>query len=751
MHTQEPTLIRRLTRWALPAFLAVAALAIPNRAVANPFAATTFSPASQSVDQGNTFSVNVVMTVPSGGYTANGIDALGRFDPSMLQVVSVSAAAGSPWTTAISGHTTGFDNTNGTFEFAGQGGNVSGSAVTVATVTFKAVGAGSSALTFANVNEYIVGYGPYGVNGSAGAGSVTVNAAMQLLFSDPLTGPSSPNLAPIPSGKYGYTASGLARTQSGNATDRPMVTTGQSAYLTLTNFVAEITVTLPSSDLLFFGLGQGNPDSGYDNEPSNAFYFRVHNNFQGYSGIQADVRTTSADPSSGYQAINQIGTYSSGSTITLRIVRLGDSLTMSIVGGGSVTYNLSAYPGLGLTSSNTCVFFGNTNVGSVFSNLKIYPMPAPVVTSDTVSGGYGSSFSYTISASNSPTSYAASGLPAGLSLSGNTISGTLPISVGALTIGLSATNDGGTGTGTLTINVVDTTPPVITAPSTVTAEATSAAGAAVTFTATANDAISSTVPVVATPASGSTFPLGISSVSLSATDAAGNTATQTLLVSVVDTTPPTLTVPANLSAEATSASGAVVTFSATATDLVTASPVIAYSVAPGSTFPLGVTTVNVTATDAAGNVAKGSFTVTVVDTTPPTVTASLTPLRAGGDDESAQLFKVAFSATDLFGIKGSAQATLNGVAVTNGQIVKLKLTRSGAQRVDSDDHVLHIRATSFLLTVTATDTNGNVGTATAVPVFVKHGQDDEGKDGGKSGQSGDDKKAHDSGHDGKDS
>lgn len=743
MHTHHPSLSRRIARWVLPVVLTVAAFAVPTRALAASFAATTWSPGTQAVDQGNTFSVNIVMTVPAGGYNAYGIDAYGRFDPTQLQVVSITDGTGTPWTNPISGHTTGFDNTAGTLEYAAQGGTVSGTTVTAATVVFKAVGSGSASITFANVNEYIAAYGPYGVNGSATGASVTITPGAQLFFSDPLTGPSSPNLAPIPSGKYGYTASGLERTQSDNATDRPMVTTAQSAYLTLTNFVAEVTVTLPSSDLLFFGLGQGNADAGYDNEPSNAFYFRVHNNFQGYSGIQADVRTTSADPSSGYQAINQIGTYSSGSTITLRIARLGDSLTMSIVGGGSVTYNLSAYPGLGLTASNTRVFFGNTNVGSVFSDLKIYPMPAPVVTSDTVSGGYGSSFSYTISATNSPTSYAATGLPAGLTLSGNTISGTLPNSVGALTIGLSATNDGGTGTGTLTINVVDNIPPVITAPSTVTAEATSASGAAVTFTATANDSISGTVPVVATPASGSTFPLGISSVSLSATDAAGNIATQTLLVSVVDTTPPTLTVPANITAEATSASGAVVSFSATATDLVTASPAITYSVAPGSTFPLGATTVNVTATDAAGNVAKGSFTVTVVDTTPPAVTASLTPLRAGGDDESAQLFKVAFSATDLFGIKGSAQATLNGVAVTNGQIVKLQLTRSGAQRVESDDRVLHIRATSFLLTVTATDANGNVGTATAVPVFVKHGKDSEGKDGRKPGKNGDSKKSND--------
>ena len=69
---------------------------------------------------------------------------------------------------------------------------------------------------------------------------------------------------------------------------------------------------------------------------------------------------------------------------------------------------------------------------------------------------------------------------------------------------------------------------------------------------------------------------------------------------------------------------------ASATDNVTASPVITYSQASGTVFPLGVTTVTVTATDEAGNSATCSFTVTVSDTAgpvlsvPSNVTASAT-------------------------------------------------------------------------------------------------------------------------------
>jgi alpha/beta hydrolase family protein/HYR domain-containing protein len=79
----------------------------------------------------------------------------------------------------------------------------------------------------------------------------------------------------------------------------------------------------------------------------------------------------------------------------------------------------------------------------------------------------------------------------------------------------------------------------------------------------------------------------------------------------VDTTPPVLTVPANITAEATGPSGAAVTFSATATDNWDPNPNVVCTPRSGSTFPLGLTTVQCTATDASGNAANGSFTVTV--------------------------------------------------------------------------------------------------------------------------------------------
>jgi photosystem II stability/assembly factor-like uncharacterized protein len=89
---------------------------------------------------------------------------------------------------------------------------------------------------------------------------------------------------------------------------------------------------------------------------------------------------------------------------------------------------------------------------------------------------------------------------------------------------------------------LDSTPPVLFLPANLTVEATGPTGAPVTFSASANDDHDGWVPVTCSPASGSTFPLGTTTVTCSATDAAANTATGTFTVTVADTTPPVIEV-----------------------------------------------------------------------------------------------------------------------------------------------------------------------------------------------------------------
>ncbi len=112
----------------------------------------------------------------------------------------------------------------------------------------------------------------------------------------------------------------------------------------------------------------------------------------------------------------------------------------------------------------------------------------------------------------------------------------------------------------------------------------------------------------------STLSEGVHSVTAKATDVAGNDATSSAVSITIDTTAPSLTVPADISVGATSASGAVVTYTASATDSVDGSVTPTCTPSSGSTFQLGETTVNCSAKDAAGNEATGSFKVKVTVT-----------------------------------------------------------------------------------------------------------------------------------------
>jgi hypothetical protein len=232
----------------------------------------------------------------------------------------------------------------------------------------------------------------------------------------------------------------------------------------------------------------------------------------------------------------------------------------------------------------------------------------------------------------------------------------------------------------------DTVPPAVTVPEPMTAEATSAAGAIVTFTATAVDDIDGALTPTCSPASGATFPLGATTVTCSATDAAGNTGTASFAVTVVDTTPPALTVPAPIAATASGPAGTAVTFTASAVDLVDGAVVPACVPASGSVFPLGPTTVTCTATDSRSNSASKSFTVTVtlVDTTPPVV------------DVPADI------TAEATGVAGAVVA-FTAIAVDNsdGPLTPACSPASGA--------MFPLGAST--VTCSATDSHGNTGTA----------------------------------------
>jgi hypothetical protein len=156
------------------------------------------------------------------------------------------------------------------------------------------------------------------------------------------------------------------------------------------------------------------------------------------------------------------------------------------------------------------------------------------------------------------------------------------------------------------------TPPTLSLPAGITAEAAGAAGASVTFAVDASDAEEGPLAASCAPGSGALFPLGMTTVNCTATDADGATASGAFTVTVVDTTPPAIATPGNITQTAPAGTGDVVNFIVSAADLVSGSLTPACAPASGSVFSIGSTTVTCTAQDAAGNGATASFTVTVL-------------------------------------------------------------------------------------------------------------------------------------------
>jgi Ca2+-binding RTX toxin-like protein len=209
-------------------------------------------------------------------------------------------------------------------------------------------------------------------------------------------------------------------------------------------------------------------------------------------------------------------------------------------------------------------------------------------------------------------------------------SGTM-LPVGDTTVSCTASVAGREARGSFTVHVVDRFPPTVTVPGTILLEATGPAGAAATFVTGAKDLVSkgNLVPTcmrttgfgLPTPvASGAVFPIGDSLVTCAASDEAGNAGEASFLVVVRDTTAPALTLPAPITVTADGTGTALVTFSTSATDIVSGPVPVVCDPASGDRFLVGTTTVNCFARDAAANEGRGSFTVTVNSSnTPPVI------------------------------------------------------------------------------------------------------------------------------------
>ncbi len=173
------------------------------------------------------------------------------------------------------------------------------------------------------------------------------------------------------------------------------------------------------------------------------------------------------------------------------------------------------------------------------------------------------------------------------------------------------------GSGSTTVDCSEDLPPVITTPGNISVEAVNPAGTSVTYVVTANDPEDGPVSVICVPSSGSSFIVGTHTITCTATDSGGNITIEKFLVIITDTTPPIISVPANITQEALGPLGNVVTYTVSATDNGDPSVSPLCIPASGQTFPIGVTTVNCTATDDFGNSSTDSFLISIIDTTAP--------------------------------------------------------------------------------------------------------------------------------------
>jgi hypothetical protein len=177
----------------------------------------------------------------------------------------------------------------------------------------------------------------------------------------------------------------------------------------------------------------------------------------------------------------------------------------------------------------------------------------------------------------------------------------------------------------------------------------------------------------------------------------------TASVVCVDTIEPVITVPeGGITVVATSDQGAVVSFEeqVTAEDDVDGPVEVTCTPASGSTFPIGTTTVNCEATDAAGNTSTKEFTVTVSpapDRIVPSIEITAEDRRSrqieDGSTTPAPYIRLTFVAEDDVGVE-SIECSLDGEEFTSctSPVVYDRLSRGTHE-----------------FTVRATDAAGNTG------------------------------------------
>ena len=367
---------------------------------------------------------------------------------------------------------------------------------------------------------------------------------------------------------------------------------------------------------------------------------------------------------------------------------------IAVAGTPSVTV-FNPVPGGGVSTAQTfTIIFAATNT-------------APKITSTLTAGGVlGSAFSYTITANGSPTiTFTASPLPAGLTLSGATISGT-PTAVGSTNVTLTAGN-GTAPNDTQTLVITITAAPV--APSITSAlTASGATGVQFNYAITA----SGTTPInfTATPLpagltltgatiSGTPTASGSTNVALGASNGTSPNDNKTLVITITGPVAPVITSALTATGKVGSSFTYTVTASGTAPITFTAASLpngLSLNGAAISGTPTAAGTTNVTLTAANGISPNDTKTlvITIGNPAAPLITSSLTVSATQGQPFSYQITAnnnpTSFAATGLpDGLSVNAAGLIAGSSIRSG-MVGITISATNVTGTDTETLVLTV-------------------------------------------------------------